>query len=220
MKRSGIVLMGLLLFLILFFGCATKGVQTGGTDLPYSSKLQQHPEDVKALLYRNPERPKTNYTKFIIEPVQIYQGEDNGFGKLPKEDIQMMADFIPKEMTRVIGEKYQIVEKPGPDTMRIKLILVGLEKTNTVMRSLTYGNPMGLVGNLASGAAGKEGVYMGSITLAGEFEDSQTGTVIAAFMGKIHPFALDLSFSPWAAAKDGVTRLARDFRDTLDKRSK
>ena len=58
---------------------------------------------------------------------------------------------------------------------------------------------------------------MGSITLAGEFEDTETGTVLAAFMGKINPFALSPSFLPWDAAKLGATRLATDFRDRIDK---
>ena len=85
------------------------------------------------------------------------------------------------------------------------------------MRGLTYGNPMGLAINLGKGALGKQGYFMGSITLAGEFGDSQTETVLAAFMGKIYPFALDLSFSTWDAAKVGVTKLATDFRDRIDK---
>jgi hypothetical protein len=204
----------------IFFlaACATNQSSTGTTDLPFSEKLQSHPQDARALLYRNEAAPKKQYSKFIIEPVQIYPGENHGFGDLPKEDLEMMADFILQEMKRVLGEKYTIVDRQGPDTLRIKLILVGLEKTNTVMRSLTYGNPIGVISNLGKGVAGKEGNYLGSITLAGEFEDVQSGIVIAAFMGKIHPFALDLSFSPWAAAKDSVTRFAKDFRDTIDRK--
>ncbi len=131
-------------------------------------------------------------------------------------DRRMVADFAQRELTRVIGEKYAIVHKPGPETMRIKLILVGVEKTNTVMRGLTYGNPMGLAMNLGKGALGKEGSFMGSVTLAGEFEDSPSGTVLAAFLGKIHPFALAPSFMPWGAAEAGITRFATDFRDRMD----
>lgn len=220
MKLSRIDLIPLLICFVLFFGCATTKTEPKGTEIPFSKSLATHPEDVRALLYVNPDAPKKNYSKLFIAPVQIYQGDDNGFGTLPKEDKQMMADFISKEMNRIIGERYEIVETPGHDTLHIQLILVGLEKTNTVMRSLTYGNPMGMSMNLAKGLAGKEGVYLGSVTLAGEFIDSETGIVRSAFMGKIYPFALDVSFSPWDAAKYGITKFVKDLRNTLDKNSK
>lgn len=220
MKRKGVILAMLLGLFVLSGGCAGKrSVNTGPpAAIPSASKLQTHPEDDRALIYVNPNAPKKVYTKFIIEPIHIYQGEDHGFGDISMEDRRMMGDFIPTELTRVIGEKYAVVVKPGPETMRIKLVLVGLEKTNTVMRGLTYGNPVGLVVNLAKGAVGKEGHFMGSITLAGEFEDSETGTVLSAFIGKIHPFAMDLSFAPWDAAKAGVTKFAMDFRDRIDQK--
>ena len=215
MKYVRMLSMVVLCLLFLLAGCAGKGPV--GAGVPSASKLETHPQDDRALLYMNPDAPKKNYSKFIIEPVEIYQGQDHGFGDIPMEDRQMMADFTRKEMTRVLDEKFDIVEKPGPGTMRIRLILVGLEKTSTVLRGLTYGNPIGLATNLGKGALGKQGNFMGSITLAGEFEDTETGTVLAAFMGKINPFALSPSFLPWDAAKLGATRLATDFRDRIDK---
>jgi len=221
MKYVRMLSIAMLFLLLMLGGCAGKGPV--GKDLPSASKLETHPQDDRALLYVNTDAPKKTYSKFIIEPVQVYQGQDHGFGDISMADRRMMADFTREEMSRVLDEKYAIVDKPGPDTMRIKLILVGLEKTNTVLRGLTYGNPIGLATNLGKGALGKQGNFMGSITLAGEFEDSQTDTVLAAFMGKINPFALAPSFSTWDAAKAGVTRLATDFRDRIDqgyKRSK
>jgi len=209
-----VLLIALLSSLVIFAGCAARGPV--GSGVPHAEKLQTHPTDDRAMLYVNKEAPRKAYSKFIVDPVQIYQGADNGFGDISMDDRKMMADFTRSEMIRVLGEKYAIVDKPGPDTMRIKLTLVGLEKTNTVMRGLTYGHPIGLAVNIGKGALGKEGYWMGSVTLAGEFEDSATGTVLAAFMGKIHPFALGLSFSPWDAAKSGVTKLATDFRDRMD----
>lgn len=209
-----VFLIALLSVFVIFAGCAAKGPV--GSGVPLAEKMEKHPKDDRAMLYVNKDAPRKAYSKFIVEPVQIYQGQDHGFGDISMDDRRMMADFTRSEMKRVLGEKYAIVDKPGPDTMRIRLILVGLEKTNTVMRGLTYGNPMGLAINLGKGALGKEGYWMGSITLAGEFEDSQTGTDLAAFIGKIHPFALGISFAPWDAAKSGVTKLATDFRDRID----
>ena len=153
---------------LLLGGCATGPV---GTGIPSASKLDTHPTDERALLYINKDAPRGGYAKFIIDPVEVYEGADNGFGDIPMTDRRMMADFTHREVTRIIGEKYAIVDKPGMETMRIKLILVGAEKTNTVMRGLTYGNPMGLAMNLGKGALGKQGNFMGSVTLAGEFEE-------------------------------------------------
>jgi len=220
MIPSRIASIGALCFLILFIGCAAKETAPVGAQIPFSTNLEPHPQNVQAMLYLNPDAPDVSYSRFIIDPVEIYQGKDNGFGDLPLEDIREMADFIPREITRIIGTDYPVVDKPGPGTMRIKLILVGLEKTNSVLRTLTYGNPMGLATNLAKGMSGSNGAYLGSITLAGEFEDSQTGVVRAAFMGTLHPFSLDISFSAWDAAKFGVTKFAQDFKETLDRKLK
>ncbi|HAR95919.1 MAG TPA: hypothetical protein DCR97_08165 [Deltaproteobacteria bacterium] len=216
MKGMCLVPLTLLFVLFMFAGCATKGPV--GSGIPHGEKMQTHPADDRALLYVNQQVPKKTYTRFIVEPVTIYEGEDNGFGDIPAVDRRMMADFTRNEVIRVIGEKYMVVNRPGPDTMRIKLILVGVEKTKTVMRGLTYGNPMGLIMNLGKGAAGREGAFMGWVTLAGEFEDTETGMLLAAFMGKIHPFAMDLSFSPWDAAKEGVSKFAKDLRDAIDRK--
>lgn len=215
MKRAIMLPFVLLSAAILLFGCAA-GKPVGG-GVPSYSKMETHPQDQKALSYMNPDRPKTVYSRFIVDPVEIYKGEDHGFGDIPEEDRRMMAEFTRKELIRVIGEKYPVVDKPGPGTLRIKLILVGLEKTNTVMRGLTYGNPMGVVMNLGKGALGEKGSFLGSITLAGEFWDTQADTVNAAFISKLHPFAMEFSFTPWDAAKLGVTKLATDFRNYIDR---
>lgn len=208
------IIVAVLLSMLLLGGCATGTV---GTGIPSASKMETHPQDDRALLYINKDAPKGGYAKFIVETVQVYEGADNGFGDIPMTERRMMADFTQREVTRIIGEKFAVVDQPGPETMRIKLILVGVEKTNTVMRGLTYGNPMGLAMNLGKGALGKQGNFMGSVTLAGEFEDSRTGTTLAAFMGKISPFALAPSFLPWDAAEEGVRRFATDFRDQVER---
>ncbi len=215
MKRAKLLPFVLLSAAILLFGCAA-GKPVGG-GVPSYSKMETHPQDQKALLYVNPERPKTAYSRFIIDPVEIYKGEDHGFGDIPMADRQMMADFTRKELARILGEKYAVVDRPGPQTLRIRLILVGLEKTNTVMRGLTYGNPMGVVMNLGKGALGEKGSFLGSITLAGEFWDTQTNTLNSAFVGKIYPFAMEPSFTAFDAAKLGVTKLGIDFRNQIDR---
>ncbi|SEM76268.1 Protein of unknown function [Syntrophus gentianae] len=112
--------------------------------------METHPQDDRALLYVNNNAPKKTYLKFIVEPVRIYEGADHGFGDISIDDRRMMEAFTYNEMIRVISEKYTIVDTPGPDAMRIKLILVGLEETNTVMRGLTYGNPMEFAINVGS----------------------------------------------------------------------
>ncbi len=216
MKRAVRICIAQLTLLVVFTGCAGSGPI--GIGIPQSEKMARHPQDDRAMLYINSDAPQKNWSKFIVDPVQVYQGEDNGFGDISVEDRQMMADFARSEMIRVLGEKFAIVDTPEPEAMRIKLILVGLEKTNTVMRGLTYGSPVGLAMNLGNGALGKQGNFMGSVTLAGEFEDAESGTTLVAFMGKISPFALLPSFLPWDAAKAGITTFAIDFRDQRERK--
>jgi hypothetical protein len=202
---------------IILGGCAGGPQEYKG--LESASKLQPSADFPHTLIYKKPGVDGKKYTKFIIDPVEIYKGEDAQFGGVPLEDQKKIAEFVKTEFTRILQNGYAIVNAPGPDVLRLKFTLAGLEKTNPAMATVTHVIPIGLVMNLGKSAAGMNGSFMGSVTLAGELYDSQTNTLVFSFLTKKAPNAMDITtvLTGLNAAKKSVTEMAEKFKENIDK---
>jgi hypothetical protein len=198
-------------------GCASGPREYKG--LESASRLQPSADFPHTLIYKKPDVDGKKYTKFIIDPVEIYKGEDAQFGGASLEDQKKIAGFVKAEFTRILQDGYAIVNAPGPDVLRLKFTLAGLEKTNPAMATVTHVIPIGLVMNLGKSAAGMSGSFMGSVTLAGELYDSGTNTLVFAFLTKKTPNAMDITtvLTGLDAAKKSVTELAEKFKENIDK---
>jgi hypothetical protein len=73
--------------------------------------------------------------------------------------------------------------------------------------------------NLLGTGAGKQGSFMGSVTMSIELRDAQTDTVLAAALTKQTPLAVDVSktVGKLAAARYGVTETAEKFTAAMDR---
>ncbi len=209
-----------LLPLILFVaGCATEQPKDY-SGLASASKLEAQKEGPAEYLYKNPGIDFKQYTKFIIPPVAIYNGPDASFGDVPDKDKQEMADFIRSEFAKVLSEGgYPVVTQPGPGVAKLQFTLAGLELTKPALSTISHLAPVGIAMNLGKGATKNQGSFMGSVIFAGEIYDSQSNTLIVAFVTKQHASALDYTAitSKLDSAKAGVTSGAELFKARLDK---
>jgi hypothetical protein len=208
----------LLPVLVLFTGCASskpKDIQ----GLESSPKLQPNEEFPHSLIYKKEGVDYKQYTKFIIDPAAIYQGEDAQFKKVSDADKQAVADFVEKEFKRVLGQRYAVVDQAGPGVLRMKFTVAGIQSTQPALATVSHLMPIGMALNLGKSAAGMKGSFMGSVTLAGELYDSQDNTMVAAFLTSRSPNAMDLTttFTGLQAAKTAVTEIADRFCDALDR---
>ncbi len=187
--------------------------------LESSSRLQPQPSPPETLIFKKEGVNAKKYIKFFFDPVEIYQGQDAGFGGVSLKDINAVADFMKSEFARVLQGKYAIVDKPGADVLRIKLTLAGLETTIPALAVVTRIIPVGLALNLGKSAVGMSGSFTGSVTFAGEFFDSETNTLLYAFLTKRGPNAMDVTavLAGLDAAKMAVTEIAEKFIETVDR---
>ncbi len=215
MKRLYFVIVLAMVFFVA--GCAGGPQEYKGIES--ASKLQPSADFPHTLIYKKPGIEGKKYTQFIIDPVEIYKGEDARFGGASPEDQQKIAEFVKTEFTRILQDGYAIVNAPGPNVLRLKFTLAGLEKTNPAMATVTHVIPIGIVMNLGKSAAGMNGSFMGSVTLAGELYDSQTNTLVFSFLTKKAPNAMDITtvFTGLDAAKKSITELAEKFKENIDK---
>jgi len=212
------------IFIVILLSLITFG--TGYADDPKkypglesSSRLQPQPSVPETLIFKKEGADAKKYTKFLFDPVEIYKEQDAGFGGVSREDIKTIADFMKSEFARVLQGKYEIVKKPGPGVLRIKLTLAGFELTRPALAVMTRVIPVALALNLGKSAAGMQGSFTGSVTFAGEFFDSETNTLLYAFLTKRGPNAMDVTavFTGLDAAKIAITEIAEKFIETVDR---
>jgi len=207
----------IIIFLIFIFlaGCAS--MPQAFEDKEASRKVHPSQEFHNTLIYVKPDVDVKKYTKFYIEPVQIYRGADAQFVNITEEQKQKMADFIQNEFIKTLKKSFEVVDGPGPGVLRIRFILAGVQETVVPLATLTHALPAGLVMNLGLSAAHMNGSFMGSIVFGGEFFDGETGKLEAAFLTKKSPNAMNITtiFTGLDAAKRAVTDAAEQFRNIM-----
>ena len=203
---------------VLLCGCSA--TKPKGTEGPESKvPLQASEEFPHSLIYKKPGVDYKKYTKFMIEPVEIYQGKDAQFKKVSESDKQMMAEFIRSEFTRALKQGYEIVDQPGPGVLRMKFTLAGVQLTQTALAAVTHFTPIGMAMNLGRTASGMSGSFVGTVTMAGELYDGEDNTLVASFLTKRGPLAVDVT-AQWTglqASKKAVSDIADKFKATIDK---
>ena len=217
MKAKVFILFILLVATAAGAGCSSTPPAYSG--VPMSSQMEPNAFYPQAMTYRNPSVDIRVYRKVMLLPVDIYTGEDAEFKGVSEEERQEMAGYLHSDMEEVLKGKGLLAPQPGPGVVSLKLILAGLEKTRPVASTLAHALPVGLVLNLGKGAMGKNGSFMGTATVGGEFTDSTNGTLIASFLVKESPNAMDISalVSPWDASKKAIDKVAQGIGDRLEK---
>ena len=89
-------------------------------------------------------------------------------------------------MHEQLSKDYQVVDKPGPNTLQVSVAIIDAEEADTSLKAASYiPIPLGLPGakaaamQAASHTTGKP-PFTGQVTIEGKMADSQTGEVIAA----------------------------------------
>jgi len=201
----------LLSVLLLMSGCSSQlqPVQSAGSNA--AGNLAPSETHANTMQYIAAGVDLTRFTAFIIDPVEIYSGADAQFGNVSVPDQQAMAKFMHDEFVRVLGTRYKIVNSPGPNVLRIRLTLAGIDVTVPAAAAVTRVLPVGLVVNSVSAATGQSGTFLGSVAYAADFYDSETNVLVAKLVTRQEPNAMDVTvvLSSLDAARAGVTQGAQ-----------
>jgi hypothetical protein len=219
MKTNLMVVPAALLASTAFLGACSSDepppVQTTATrsvPMAESSDVAGH----VGMVYRAPNVNARQFTRFIIEPVEIYRGPDAQFGSATEQQKQEMARFMQSELVRAMGTR--VTTTPGPNVARVKLTLAGLEANTPVAATASRILPVGLVANVVQSARGEPGSFTGSVTYLAEVTDSMTNQPIIVAVQKRSPDAMDIgaTFSSTDAQKSAITSVADAFRRKVD----
>jgi hypothetical protein len=205
---------------LLIAGCASNNPpQLSGGTVPNEAAMQQDQLAGRtAMVWRAANVNPRAYTRFIVSPVQIYQGADAKWGDSTAQDRQEMAQYLQAQFIQVLQQRNQLAYTPGPGVARINLILAGLDGNIPVVATVSRLAPAGLVINSAKSVGGEPGSFTGSVTIAGSVVDSQTNATLISFIQKRSPDALNIgatlsSHDAWQAA---ISQAADAFKKRLE----
>jgi len=133
------------------------------------------------LRYVNPNAQWTQYKKVLIEPVTFWAGEDT---TISAADQRILTGFLYQSLEAQLGQKFQVVDKPGPGVMVLQTALLDATTATPGLRSISVVEPhVRAVATLKYLATGTY-PFVGSASAEGKVTDSLTGQVLAAGVSK------------------------------------
>jgi len=206
---------------LLIAGCSSTPKTAKYSDVPEADQLHPDSRYPHSLVYIKEGANFGQYSKLIMDPVQIYRGAGAKWhkGKVTEKMKEDLAQFAQTEFARVLGPKYPIVNQPSPGVLRMKVTLADVELTTPALAVVSHFSPGGMGMNLLGTGAGMQGSFMGSVTMSVELRDAQSDTVLAAALTKQAPLAVDVTktFGNLSAARAGITETAVKLMGAMDR---
>jgi hypothetical protein len=155
-------------FLLALCGCQCKQQQTQTGFLNSYSRLLQG--DSMTFSHEPSPTSLRQYTKFIIDPVQVHSYFDSTkkSSRLNDEEITCLTDYMHNSIYTSLAGQYQIVTEPGPDVARIRVALTDMKHARVIRKLIP--------------AAKVSGSGPGTVAMEAEIVDSKSGDQLGAFV--------------------------------------
>jgi hypothetical protein len=217
--RSSLLLAGL--SLLLLSACTTtQKAAVNQTDVNCAflgndcSLLTTGGKDQAGMRYVNPAAKWSQYNKVLIDPVTYWGGDST---KLSASDQQMLVNYFSQQLKEKLGEKFQIVNQPGPGVMKLDVALTDAETATPVMRSISMIVPQAhMLANLKYLATGSM-PFVGAAQAEAKITDSTSGQILAMAVDKrIGGGSFTTGFQwQWGDAENAVNHWAELMADRL-----
>jgi hypothetical protein len=181
-----------------------------------SRKMTQDKPGSESWTYAQPRSVFLKYKTVIVDPAVVYQGADAQFEGIDRADRQKFADMITRELRSEIGKSFPTPAKPQADTLRLKVTILGAQKTQGGLATATRVTPLGFATSALKSAIGKKGSYTGSVLYAVELTDARTNELLIAAVRRRTPDPLDVPAT--LSTTDTVKAVAREFADGARRR--
>ncbi len=172
------------LLLLAMTACSTtQQASTVGSSgfLDDYSILQKGEGDSEALLrYVNPIVDWKQYTKVMIDPVQLWMGEGSSLQDIPREDRIRLTSLLLGKLQNALLADYRVVREAGPHIMRLTVALTEAKASNTVLDTISSVLPTGYVISGTKSLATGTGTFVGSASIEAKITDAELGTLLAA----------------------------------------
>jgi hypothetical protein len=177
--------LAILAIMLMVAGCGSSRradeVQPQGFLGDYSM-LTAGEEGQVILRYVNPDADWARYDKILIDPVTVW-----GLARtrdIPEADLQTAANFMHTELQRELGKDFQLVDAPGPDTLRLTAALTDAEPANQTMVVISNVVPFAIATTGTYEYVTGNPTFQGQAAAEAKITDAQTGELLAAAVDK------------------------------------
>ena len=184
--------------------------------LPSSSRMMQDKPGAESWTYAQPQSVFLKYRTVIVDPTAVYHGPDAQFDGIDPADRSKYADLITQELRSEIAKTFPAPARPQADTMRLRVTILGAQRTRGGLATATRVTPVGFATSALKSALGKKGTLTGSILYAVEVFDARTNELLIAAVRRRTPDPLDVPAT--LSTTDTVKAVARDFANSARRR--
>jgi hypothetical protein len=186
--------------------------------LKSSSKMEQDKAGSESWTYAQSREVFTKYRTLIVDNTSVYNGPDAQFDGIEAADRAKFATIVTDELRSELAKSFANPASVQADTLRLKVTLLGAEKTKGGIATATRVTPMGFGLSALKSAVGKGGSFTGSVLFAVELYDARTNELLLAAVRRRHPDPLDVPAT--LGTEETVKAVAREFADGARKRLK
>ena len=211
---GGVHVITFLLFgLLLSTGCAetrhaTQVDKSGflGEEL-YTKMKPGDPEkgEIAALVWVDPATKGThpNLKGIILDHVVLYRQPQHMGGGNSNENSQILLNYFYNKLYIDLAKRYELVEKPGPETLRIQIAVTDYEQRWVALDMISTVVPqLRVVGELKGLVTGKPS-FVGGVQVEIKITDAQTGKILAAAVDRrVGGKTLSKGTDEWADVKN------------------
>ena len=173
LKKTKYIWITCLVICVGLYSCGGQTRSSTGFLTDYS-KLQKNPRYAGSRIYTNPEAPLKNYSRFIVNPVQIRLSSMGAQRSGDPAKQQEISRYAHQQFVAALEQGgYPVVTDPGPGTLILRSALTEVAPSGIKPRSVLMN------------------ISLGGASIEAEFVDALSGEVVIAVTesqrGKITP---------------------------------
>jgi hypothetical protein len=179
--------------------------------LKSSGKMAQDKAGSESWTYAQPREVFGKYRTLIVDNTAVYKGPDAQFNDIDPAERTKFATIVTDALRSELAKSFPAPASAQADTLRLKVTLLGAEKTKGGLATATRVTPMGFGLSALKSAVGKGGSFTGSVLFAVELYDARTNELLLAAVRRRHPDPLDVPAT--LGTEETVKAVAREFAD-------
>ena len=151
----------------------------------YSGFRRPAPDGSGAWTYRKPGSTLHPYTKVMIDPLVVWSGEDTKHEGVNDVDLWQLQLTFHDKMVRALKDGYTIVDKPGPQVLRLHAALTDINATRPHTHLRTPGPILPRASDLlmkATETLTSTRFLVGEASIEVEFLDSLSGERLVGYI--------------------------------------
>jgi len=181
-SRAVVIAIALGTAAVIAAACATtrqsRGTGEASGFLGDYSDLRKGEKDEPQLIYIRPDVDWARYQSMYIESVTLWRNEKTD--DVPEEEQQLLTDFLFHALHQQLSEDYEIVDRPGPDVLKLRAAMTEAKGSRAVMNTITSVIPQLRLLTTIVGMSAGTSVLVGKAGIEGEITDSMTGQRLMA----------------------------------------